>query len=334
MNKKVASIGVVIIVLLVEAGSYVWMKKSTAPKVYHVGILSGIEIFSSITDGFKQKMAQLGYVEGKNIVYDVQNLNPDSDAYRTAIQKFIADKDDLIVTFPTEPSVEAKTLTQGTGIPVLFAMAAIEDIDLVDSVTKPGSDLTGARYPSPELAVQRFDLLLEMMPKLKNLWLIYDSTYPATKSAIAALRPVAAAAGVNLVEDHVLTVADIQAALAKRGAQSSLGVDAILIMPETLVQSPDGWPLVAKFAADHQLPIAGSASFEADSGAVFSYIPDNVVTGELIAPMADKIFKGIPAGTIPVATPESYLRINYTLAQKLGLTLSADILARANEIIH
>jgi putative ABC transport system substrate-binding protein len=138
------------------------------------------------------------------------------------------------------------------------------------------------------------------------------------------------------VEDPVNDVKELQAALEKRSRMRmrNTGVDAILIMPEVLTQSPEGWALISRFAYEHKLPVAGSAAFEADTGAVFSYIPDNIEIGSLAASQVDKIFKGTPAGSIFVITPDSRLRLNFKLARKLGLSISENMLSLANEIIR
>ncbi len=304
------------------------------PKVYRVGILSGVDAFASIADGFKAKMTELGYVEGKNVVYDMQKMNADPAGEKKALNKFVADKVDLIFAFPTDSAVAAKAATQGTGIPVVFAFANLEGVDLVKSVREPGGNITGVRYPGPDLAVKRFEFLLELAPGVKRLWITYDANYPATKSALEALRPVVSSQGVALVEVPVADVAGIQADLQARAKSGDIGMDAILIMPEVLSQSPDGWAVISKFAAEHKVPIAGSAGFEADQGAVFSYIPDNIETGKMAAPLAGKILKGTPVGTMPVVTPESRLRINFKLAQQLGLTVPEGLLRQADQIIR
>lgn len=303
------------------------------PKTYRVGVLSGLAPFASMADGFKAKMAELGYVEGKNITYDVQQTSDPAGEQRAA-KKFVADKVDLIFSFPTEASLSAKDAVQGTKIPVVFASAVIEDSNLVQSVREPGGNITGVRFPGPELIAKRFELLHNLVPQLKRVGVIYNPNYPANKSSLEALRPAVAAAGVTLVEVPVNSVADIQADLQARAQAADLGMDAILISTDDLSQSPDGWALISKFATEHKLPVAGSAAYEADSGAVFSYIPDNIATGKLAAPLADKIFKGLQAGTLPVGTPEAFLRLNYKRAQELGLTVPEGLLKQANEIIR
>ncbi len=304
------------------------------PKVYRVGILSGVDAFASIADGFKAGMAELGYIEGENIVYDLQKVNADPVKEQQILEKFVADKVDLMFVFPTDSAVAAKAATQGTDIPVVFAFANLEGVDLVESVRQPGGNITGVRYPGPDLTVKRFEFLRELAPQIKRLWITFDANYPAIKSALDALRPAALSSGVTLVEVPVASVADIQADLQARAQSGDIGMDAILIMPEVLSQSPDGWAAISQFATEHKVPIAGSAGFEADTGAVFSYIPDTVETGRLAAPLADKILKGTPAGSIPVVTPESRLRLNYKVAQALGLTVPEGLLRQASEVIR
>ena len=301
------------------------------PTVYRVGILSGVEAFAGVADGFMTKMAELGYIEGQNIVYDVQKLNADPAGERRVAQKFVAEKVDMIFAFPTEPAVEAKRATRGTNIPVVFANAGLEGTNLVRSVREPGENITGVRFPGPDATVKRFEFLLELVPAAKRVHIIYDSNYPNNAPALEALRPSGASRGVTLVEVGVTNVQEIQAYLT---ASDDSGIDTMLIMPELLTQSPAAWAVISKFASEHRVPIGGAAPYTADHGAIFSYAPDPIELGKLAAPVADKIFRGVPAGTIPVVTPENYLRLNYRSAQELGLTVPVGLLRQAKEIIR
>jgi putative ABC transport system substrate-binding protein len=309
-------------------------EKVKEKKVYRVGIVSGAETFVDIADGFKAKMTELGYVEGENIIYDLQGLNADPEGEKQVAEKFVQDKVDLIFAFPTDPAVVAKAATQGTDIPMVFAMAGIEGNNLVESVPKPGGNITGVRFPGPELTVKRFDFLNELVPHAKRVYLIYDRNYPTTIPSLEGLRPAASSLGIILVEDPVNNVQELQAALQKRAALDDLGIDAILIMPDILNNSPDGYLPILKFANKHKLPIGGGMKFTADLGAMYSFVPENVDQGKLAAILADKIFKGIPAGSIPVVTPEARLRLNYKVIQELGLKVSEGLLSRADEIIR
>lgn len=324
----------ILCVILLAAGCVFFGGCGEKKKVYRVGILSGLDAFQGMADGFIAGMTELGYIEGENITYDLRRTNMDLAEIRQILKQFVDDKVDMIYTFPTEPAVEAKTVVQSTNIPVVFASANIEGVDLVDSVGVPGGNITGCRYPGPDLAIKRFEILSELMPQLKRLGIIYNINYPANKPAIEVLRPVAVAAGVTLVEVPVTDIKQIQDDFRERAEAADIGMDAILIMPDDFTQSPAGWTMVAEFAAGQKIPIAGSAGFEADTGAVFSYIPDNVETGKLAATVADKIFKGTPAGKIMVITPYSKLRLNYKAIKALGLTAPDGLLSQADEVIH
>ncbi len=305
-----------------------------APKTYRVGILNGFDPFADIAKGFKAKMTELGYVEGQNVIYDIQGSNFDPAKEQQIVKKFVADDVDLIFTFATEAALSAKTATAGTDTPVVFAFGVLEGNDLIESVRQPGGNLTGVRFPGPDLSVKRLELLHQLAPQAKRVGIIYNANYPANKSQLEELRPAAATLGVSLVEVPVTKVAEIQTDLQARTSAVDIGLDAILIITDDLSQSSDGWPMISKFAAEHKIPIAGSAAFEADTGAVFSYIPDTIETGKLAAPLADKILKGTSAGTIPVVTPESRLRLNYKVAQGLGLTVPEGLLSQAAEVIR
>ncbi|OGC00850.1 hypothetical protein A2V82_07265 [candidate division KSB1 bacterium RBG_16_48_16] len=309
-------------------------KRSQKNKIYRVGILSSFISFAEIADGFKAGMTELGYLEGENIVYDTQIGHASVEAERQAADKFVADRLDLIFSFPTEAAVVAKAATQNTNIPVVFALAGIEGNNLVESVPRPGGNITGVRYRGPDNTVKRFEILRELAPDIKELYVTYDIDYPTNRAALAALRPVVASLGITLIENRVKTAAEIAADLQARSASGDIEMDAILIMPELVSQSPEGFSAIVEFAKAHRVPIGGAVLFTANLGAAFSYSDDFFETGKLAASLADKIFKGTPPGTIMVVTPDNYLRLNLKVIQELGLTVSEGLLNRASEIIR
>jgi putative ABC transport system substrate-binding protein len=303
-------------------------------KVYRVGIISGLEVFSSTTDGYIAGLAELGYKEGENIVYDAHEVYTGEASIQKVLDKFVADKVDLIFTFPTEPAMLAKAVTRGTNIPVVFAMGTIEGNDLVESVRQPGGNITGIRYSGPDLFVKYLEFLLELSPNAKRVWLTYDPDYPAIPSTLGALRPAASSVGVTLVELPVKSPAEIAADLKMRDQLSDVGIDGILMVPG-ISHAPDSWAAISAFSAKHKLPIAGGLPIAVEKGeTVFTYMPDNIEVGKLAATQTNKILKGTSAGTIPVVTPEPRLRLNYKLAQELGLNISKGLLNRADEIIR
>ncbi len=305
------------------------------PKVYRVGILSGLDFVAVITDGFKAKMTELGYKEGENIVYDVQKTNFDLAAYRKILNKFVADKVDLIVVFPTEAAMEAKAATQGTDIPVVFTFALIEGMGIVDDVRAPGGNITGVRYPGPDVALKRFEIMCELAPQAKRFYVPYQKGYPIVAPQLEMLRPAAKAAGITLVEFPAADMQALQADLDARAKSADLGFDAIFLGVEPLTVTPEPYAVVGKFAREHKLPIGGALmAQDEDYASLFGVSVNPVVSGQLAAPLADKILKGMAPGTIPVVSDESYFQINYKAAQIQGVTVPEGLLKQANEVIR
>jgi len=334
-QNRIRSRWTTILVLLTVVALLLSGCSAPTPKVYRVGILSGLNFVAVITDGFKAKMTELGYVEGKNIVYDVQKTDFDMAAYKKILKKFVDDKVDLIVVFPTEASMEAKAATQGTNIPVVFTFALIEGMDLVKSVREPGGNITGVRYPGPDIALKRFEIMREIAPQAKRMWVPYQKGYPIVAPQLEILRPAAAAAGVTLVEFPAADAAELQADLDARAKSADIGIDAMLIIVEPLAVTPDAYAVMGKFAYEHKLPIGGALMSAGDKyGAIFGVNVDPLVSGKLAAPLADKVLKGMPAGTIPVVSDESFMQINYKAAQELGVTVPEGLLKQADEVIR
>jgi putative ABC transport system substrate-binding protein len=305
-------------------------------KVYRVGIF-GFAAFGQITDGFKAKMTELGYIEGQNITYDVQLWDAalDTEAAGTEqLQKFVSDDFDLIFSFPTEQTVLAKAVSEGAGIPLVFCFAGLEGNDLVNSVREPGGNITGVRYPGPETTGKRLELLTQIAPAAKRIGVFYQVGYPNTEPALEVLHPLAVKLGVSLVEIPVNSLEEMQADLDARAQLDDVGVDAFLQMADGLTHSPDGAALVMNFAKEHRLPFGGGHYYQVDQGAVFAYSPYDFEMGESAAITADKVLKGTPAGTIPLSTPENHLVLNYAVAQELGLTVPEGLLSQADKIIR
>ncbi len=303
-------------------------------KVYHVGILSGIESFANTADGFKARMTELGYVEGKNIVYDLQKTNFEPDKEQQILKKFVADKVDLIFGFNTEVALAAKAATKGTNIPVVFANAFIEGSDLVESVRTPGENVTGVRYPGTEVAAKRLEILHQLAPQAKRIWLPYQKDYPAVGDELEMARQTAASLGVTLIEFASTDLTHLQAELERRSQSGDLGFDAVLLIPESLSTTKAAFEAIATYTRPLKIPVGGSFITTDDYGTLFSVTIDGTASGKAAAPLADKIFRGISAGTIPLVSPETVLLINYKVAQQLGLSVPDSLLRQASKIIR
>ncbi len=304
------------------------------PKVYRVGVLSGLSFVADITDGFKAKMVDLGYVEGKNVVYDVQKTDFDMEAYKRILKKFVDDKVDVIVVYPTEATMLAKEMTKGTDIPVVFTFALIEGMGIVDSVRQPGGNITGVRYPGPDIVLKRLEVMRQLAPSAKRIYLPYQKGYPIVEPQLTALREVAKTSGLTLVEGPANNAAELEADLQSHMKGTAPDFDVIMLIVEPLTVTPDAFTVLGKFAYDHKLPIGGALMKAGNYGAVFGVNVNNVEVGKQTAPLVDKVLKGTKAGTIPVVSAESFMQIDYNAAQSLGVTVPESLLKQANQVIR
>ena len=303
-------------------------------KVYRVGVLRGLEFLADIPVGFKEKMAELGYIEGKNIIYDLQQTNFEPSREEQILRKFVEDQVDLIFTFPTEVSMQAKEIAHDTGIPVLFTFANIEDTGLVESVRQPGGNITGVRYPGPDIAIKRFEILLELVPEAKRIVIPYQRGYPIVASQINAVRPVARALNIRLDEVPASDAMELKANLEATAAAGGTSIDAILFIAEPLSVMPENFTIIAEFAAKHHAPVGGVLLSVGHYHSIFGVNVMMRDAGRQAAVLADKILSGIPAGTIPVVSAENYIEINYLETQRLGLKVSEGLLSIAQRIVR
>ncbi|MBN2005059.1 MAG: ABC transporter substrate-binding protein [Anaerolineae bacterium] len=305
------------------------------PEVYRVGILCGLGYMSSLADGFKAKMVELGYVEGENITYDYQQVAIlDAAEYERIIQKFVDDKVDLIFVFPHAAAATAKKIADGSGIPIVFAFSYVEKTGLINSVREPGGNLTGVRYPGPDIALRRFEIMQQLAPDAKHVLIPYQRGLPIIQPQLDVLAPVAEAAGVTLIEFPADNAAELETSLQALATSDGSPVDAVMLLPEALSLNPDAFRALGKFAYGRQIPIGG-ASMEVDEySSIYGVTVDTYETGELAAPLVDRILKGGDPSTMPVVSPEMFFQINYATAQKLGVEVSESLLNQADEVLR
>ena len=304
------------------------------PKRFRVGILCGLHVFASTVEGFRKAMQDLGYTENRNIEYDVHYTNFDSATEERILRKFVEDRVDLMLVLPSEVSVAAKEVTRGTGVPVVFCQTNIEGTNLIDSVPQPGGNITGVRYPGPDLALKRFEILHELAPWARRFWVPYTRHSLIVPDQLAALRLEAAQAGITLVEAPADTGDELIAELERRATSADTGIDAVLFISEPLARTPAVFPSIGRFASEHRIPIGGVLYSLDGYSTLFGVATDNIAVGRLAAQQAHKVLRGIAPGSIPVVSAESFFQLNYTAAQNLGIPIPADLLKQADEIVR
>jgi putative tryptophan/tyrosine transport system substrate-binding protein len=201
-------------------------------------------------------------------------------------------------------------------------------------VREPGGNITGVRYPGPDIALKRFEVMLQLAPDAKRILVPYQKGYPIVAAQLEELKKAAATAGVQLIEAPSVDAADLQAQLDGLVKGEDPGVDAVLMIVEPLAVTPDPFVVMAKFAEKYQLPFGGASMAFDVHASIYGINVSSYKSGELAAPLADKILKGTKAGTIPVVSSDSFLAINLQAAQKLGVTVPDELLTQAQDIVR
>lgn len=307
--------------------------KEVKSKVYRIGILDGNNFFSDTTEGLKEGMAELGYVEGRNIGYEIHRSDIDIASYRRVVQKFVDDKMDLIFSFPTEASLETKDVATGSGVPVVFAVVNVEDNNIIDSVRQPGGNITGVRYPGPDLAIKRLEILHEILPKVKEVVVCFQESYPVVPGQLKILRPAAESMGIHLVEVPAESLEELRSGLEALNTAAT-PVEAVLLIDGPLATDPHSFKIIAEFARNRGILTGGLSQSVDGYETVYGIAIDAFATGKQAALLIDKVLKGTPAGAVPVISSESYLQINYREAKRLGIDIGQGLLIQADKIVQ
>ncbi len=308
---------------------------ASPPQVFHVGILMGAELFESVVDGFKQRMTDYGYIEGENITYTVKQAYGDPNAMRDFAEAFVADNVDLIFTVTNGAALAARRATENTDVPVVFAIVlAPKETGIVDDLRHPGGNLTGVRNPLEIFIGKRLEFLQKINPAYRRVWMPYDPDYPTAPVMLSRVREDAAILGMSLVETPVKNTDDLAAYLQTLPEDEPLPFDAIIIMPDLVVQNSTSWAVIKQFANARKIPIIANTIRQFEDGALFGYFIENNNTGQTAARMAQQILSGISPADLPVETADVFLFVNMNAANALGITIPANILHQADTILR
>lgn len=311
--------------------------RNESHEVRRIGVICGIPFFHSTLEAFQQQLAELGYREGREITYIIHDshLAGGDHANDERAARRLAEQDlDLIVAYPTEVSLLAKQAAHATGVPVLFCHAFIESTGLVDSVREPGPGITGVRFPGPDIAVKRLELLMELVPSVRRVWIPVMDGYPSIAPQRDVLEAYARPAGIALVWAPVPSAAELRP-VAYAAIDGANGFDAILLICDPVGADPLTHTLCAELASRNLIPVCG---YVAEGPANFglcdvSQEPNESVGGQL-AVMAATILRGTPPGSMPVESTRTVMRINCKVADALGIVMPAGPLHRADFVIR
>jgi putative tryptophan/tyrosine transport system substrate-binding protein len=281
-------------------------------KFYRVGYLST----SPVEESFRQRLRELGYVEGKRL--------PD------LLAKLVSMKVDIIIAGGDSGARAAKTATRT--IPVVMVSVGTDPVEtgLVESLARPGGNITGFTNLTEVRVSKRLELFKEAIPKLDNVAVLYDATSLNNLLEIKELQISARPLSLTVHSWPVRGAEDFDGAFTEMGKKRPGG----LYLPASgLMRS--NWKQIVVFAVENRLPSMCSASDAVDAGALMSYAPDAVDQYRRAATDVDKILKGTKPADLPVERPVKFeLVINLKTAKQIGLAIPPNVLARADRVIR
>jgi putative ABC transport system substrate-binding protein len=297
---------------------------------FRIGILTAAWApWHNQTRGFRDGLQELGYVEGQNVHFEVRAGRGDSARLSGLANDLVRAKPDLLYCVATS---EARACQQATkAIPIVFTQTGDPvKRGLVQTLARPGGNVTGIGSLRGMLAAKRLELFKELVPSLRRVLVTYDPREDEEREALMSAKEAAAALGLTLIEHPITTAAALEAGLDKL---TGGGADGILIVQANPNLNVPGRSL--EVATSYKIPTMYTSAFWAEHGALASYGANELQQGRQAARLAHKILQGRSPGELPVELPmEIEFVINLKTARSIGVRPRPDVLVRANRVIE
>ena len=299
-------------------------------RIPRIGILAApsASFLSPRVEAFRQRLRELGYVEGKNIVIEYRYAEGKLERLPDLAAELVRLKVDVIVT--TGPAILAAKKASAT-IPIVFA-AAGDPVGggLVSSLARPGGNITGLSLMAPDLDGKRLELLKEAFPKVARVAFLWGSGGARGNLPLTEMEAAAKALGVKLLSLEVRSLDDFESAFARAKRD---GAQALITAPSPLINTQQRQ--VLDFAAKNRLPAMYPTSELVEAGGLMSYAPNYTDLYRRAADFVDKILKGTKPADIPVEQPTKFeFVVNLKSAKQIGVTIPPNVLARADRVIR
>jgi putative tryptophan/tyrosine transport system substrate-binding protein len=300
-------------------------------KVWRIGhvIVSTPERGASLATALEQRLADVGYTNGRNIALLTRFADPRPGRVEEAIVSLVP-QIDLLVVWSTVRGVAAKKV--GSGVPTVFlSVGAPVDEGLVQSLAHPGGNMTGITFKaSIETYAKRLQLLKEILPELKYVAVLGAVGDVNVGFAMASFDRAAPGRGIDLVSAEIKSADDLEASFAKMKERQA---EALIVVAGALTYTVG--TQIAAHALTARLPSCQAFKETVMAGGLMSLGPDLVAMTGPAAAQIDRIIKGNSPADIPVEQPTRYeLYVNLKTAGLLNLTIPPSIIARADEVIE
>jgi putative ABC transport system substrate-binding protein len=314
----------------------VWPLRARAQqpdRMRRIGVLSSLSEHERTSQlrlsALQQGLQRTGWIEGRNIQIEKRWSAGNVENLRAYAAELVAHAPDAILA---NGSAATTQLSQATRtVPIVFTdVPDPVGAGLVDSLARPGGNVTGFMLFEYSVSGKWLELLKEIAPTIIQAAVLRDPSMIAGVGQFAAIQSVAPSLGVDLRPIDVRDAAEIERGMLAFAQRTNRGV--IVVSSPLAALHRD---LIIRLAAEHKLPAVYSFGYYAASGGLMAYGPDPNDPFRRAADYIDRIFKGEKPADLPVQAPTKYeLVINLKTAKALGLDVPPTLLARADELIE
>ena len=305
-----------------------WAQQSKPPLI---GVLEGASaaITAERFDAFRAGLRELGYVEGVNIRIEYRYADGFLDRLAGLAAELVSLQPSVIVSAPVPANLAVSKATRT--IPIVMANGADPvGFGLVQSLSRPGGNITGLTNFAEDLASKQIDIMRELLPRLARVGALVNVENPLHVPQWRETQTAAAKASLTLVHFDYRVPDDLERAFAHFADEK---VEAVLVPPDVTFAAYR--VRIAELAAKARLPTIYFNRESVVAGGLVSYGPDPVGNYRRAAVFVDKILKGAKPGELPIERPNKIeLAINLRTAKGLGLTVPSPLIARADEVIE
>lgn len=280
-------------------------------------------------DAFRAGLRELGYIEGRTIRIEYRYADGAVDRLPALAAELVRLNPTMFVAAPVPAVLAARKVT--ATIPIVMANSADPvAFGLVQSLSRPGGNVTGLTNFAEDLAAKQLDILRELLPRVARLGVLVNVTNPLHVPQWQQTETAAAKAALSLVRFDYRVPDDLERAFAEFVREK---VDAVLVPPDVSFAAQRA--RIAELATKARLPSIYFSRISAEAGGLLSYGPNVAENYRRAAVFVDKILKGAKPADLPVERPTKIeLVINLKTAKALGLAVPPTLLVRADEVIE
>jgi putative tryptophan/tyrosine transport system substrate-binding protein len=283
-----------------------------------IGVLISSDFRIPKVEGVKKGLEEYRLIEGETVNYVVKNANLNYDLLPSLAEELVKEHPDLIFVTGESEAIAAQHAAQSAQIPIVFVgVGSAKEMGLIESYNSPGKNITGIENYYPVLSAKRLEYFQRLLPKVKNIAVMYDSRITPAKPTLNFLTETAHKLNLSI---EAIPVTSEEEIIQEIKAFDPQKVDGVMFLCSQLLESVTA--KVSPLALEKRIPIMGVSEEQTRNGLLASYGMPYYEQGLQASRLIAKVLHGENAANIPVESPAKVeFILNMETAKKLGLTL-------------